>query len=351
VVISTCALAAYQIATAHGGSISACAPILTIAAMESLRVPVAMTIPKLKWLGKVLAVALLIGITPLTFEGMALAFEQFMHQRVVEVVDAETKADAAKQALKSAQADAAKRKSEVDRLSAEIKDAEAHRIEIAKQEPILQTLPTPQICSSFNKRGQRVTYACPDQGIAKSVDKANTDARATHNEQLRNAESEVTRAREALRDGAAKPVLDERKAEADLAQAQRAAEDAMAASVMHRAAAAWFGVDVGNLSRSQFETFKRWAMYGLAGATATVTMIAGFVSNTPRRDGKPTKVDQAIRAYFARRRKKLVRVVEKIKHAPPLKILKIKYVPFDPASGRVINNNGSVGEFVNTGTR
>jgi hypothetical protein len=346
VVISTCAVAAYQIATAHGGSVWACAPILTIAAMESLRVPVAMTIPKLKLMGKILATALLIGITPLTFEGMALAFEQFMHQRVVEVADAETKADTAKQGLESAQADAANRKSELDRLSAEIKDAEAHRAEIDKQQPILQPLPAPQMCSSFDKKGRRVTYACPDQGIARSVDKQNAEAGATHNEQLRNAESEVTRAREALRDAAARPVLDERKAEADLAQAKSAVEDAMAASVMHRAAAAWFGVDVGNLSRSQFETFKKWAMYGLAGATATVTMIAGFVSNMPRKDGKPGKVGQAWRAFLARRRKKLVRIVKE--HLPPLKVLEFKYVPFDPASGRVIGKDGKPGEFVHS---
>jgi hypothetical protein len=349
VVISTCALAAVQIATAHGGTIWACAPILTIAAMESLRVPVAMTIPRLKWVGKVVATALLIAVTPLTFEGMALAFEQFMHQRVVEVVDAETKADAAKRALKSAQTDAANRKSEVDRLSAEVKDAEAHRVELDKQQPFVQPLPALQMCSGLSRRGQRVTYPCPDQGIPKSVDRQNAEARATHNEQLRNAEREVSRARDALREAAAKPVLDERKAEADLAQAERASEDAKAASVMHRAASAWFGVDVGSLSRQQFETFKKWAMYGLAGATATVTMIAGFLSNMPRKDGRPGKVGMAWRAFLARRRKKLVRIVEKIKHAPSLKVLEIKYVPFDPASGRVINKDGSAGEFVNKG--
>jgi hypothetical protein len=354
VVISTCALAAYQIATAHGGSIWACAPILTIAAMESLRVPVAMTIPKLKWMGRVVAIALLIGITPLTFEGMALAFEQFMHQRVVEVAAAQTKFDEAQVAVENASKAVEQRTAELDRLNQEVKDAEGHRVEIAKQRPTHDDLPPAEPCSTYAKKGGKlvlVKYDCSDKGIARSVAAANADARKTYDQQLQAAQDEVAKSRNALRGAEAAPAPDQQTSRTELKKAESALEEAMASSVMHRAAAAWFGIDVGNLSRQQFETFKKWAMYGLASATATVTMLAGFVSNMPRRDGKPTRVDQAIRAYFARRRKKLVRIVEKIKQAPPLKILEIKYVPFDPASGRVINRDGSVGEFVNTGSK
>jgi hypothetical protein len=349
VVISTCAVAATQIATAHGGDFWACAPILTIAAMESLRVPVAMTIPSMKWMGKVAATALLIGITPLTFEGMALAFEQFMHQRVVEVVNSETKANEAQFALEGVLKAAEQRAAELDRLNQEVKDAEAHRVEIARQQPNLQALPAAQVCSGTNKKGQRYTYECSDKSIAKSVANANAEARVTYDQQLRAAQDEVAKGRSELRDFEVGPPPDAQKARAYLAAAEREVEEAKASSVMHRAAAAWFGIDVGNLSRGQFETFKKWAMYGLAGATATVTMIAGFVSNMPRKDGKPTKVDQAIRAFIARRRKKLVRIVQKIQHAPPLRVLEIKYVPFDPGSGRVVNKDGSAGEFVSKG--
>ena len=51
VVVGTCATAAWQIATMHGGDPWACAPVATIAAMECLRVPLAMSLPKLKFAG------------------------------------------------------------------------------------------------------------------------------------------------------------------------------------------------------------------------------------------------------------------------------------------------------------
>jgi hypothetical protein len=344
VVISTCGIAAIQIATAHGGSIWACAPILTIAAMESLRVPVAMTIPKLKWLGRVAAAALLIAITPLTFEGMALAFEQFMHQRVVEVAVAQTKVDEAEQVLENVRRDLASRATELDRLNQEVKDAEAHRVEIAQQQPTMQSLPQASKCNGYYK-GKPVTYDCSNKDLAQKVEKTNAEARSAYDQQLKLASDQVTKARDALRAAEASPQPNEPIPAAELQKAKSVLEEAKANSVMHRAAAAWFGVDGGNLSSEQFETFKKWAMYGLAAATATVTMIAGFVSNMPRRDGKPTKLDRAIRAYFARRRKKLVRIVEKVKTAPGLKVLEIKYVPFDPASGRLINQDGSAGDF------
>jgi hypothetical protein len=358
VVISTCAVAATQIATAHGGTIWACAPILTIAAMESLRVPVAMHLPKLKFLGKVAATMLLIGITPLTFEGMALAFEQFMHQRVVEVGHAQTEVDKAETAVSDAKDGAAKRATELDLLEQVVKDAETHRVEIAKQQPQLQAPPPAKICSGTGsrvvKRGARptpysYTYPCPDDGVAKGIERDNREAQQHHDSDLAKAEDAVGRARDDLRAAEAAPAPDTKKVAAALQEAEADLEEAKADSAMHRSAAAWFGVDVGDLSTRQFETFKKWAMYGLAGAAATVTMTAAFVANMPRKDGKPTRVGQAWRAYLARRRKKLVRVIEKIQHAPPLKVLEIKYVPFDPASGRVINNDGSMGGFLSKG--
>jgi hypothetical protein len=358
VVISTCALAATQIATAHGGSIWACAPILTIAAMESLRVPVAMTMPKLKLLGQVAATALLIGITPLTFEGTALAFEQFMHQRVVEVAKAQTTADKAQTALNGANDETARRTADLERLEQVAKDAEAHRVEIAKKQPQLQALPPTQQCPSYRwvgkgKRAHQIvtgSHPCPDNGVTKSITNGNREAQEHHDSDLAKAEDEVGKARGDLRAAEAAPAPDTKKLAADLQDAKSDLELAKADSVMHRAAAAWFGVDVGDLSTAQFEIFKKWAMFGLAAATATVTMITAFVANMSRRDGRPSKVGMAWRAYLARKRKKLVRVVEKIKNAPPLKVLEIKYVPFDPVSGRVINSDGSTGEFANKGS-
>jgi hypothetical protein len=141
-------------------------------------------------------------------------------------------------------------------------------------------------------------------------------------------------------------VVDVKTAEAAYTTAKEADDKLRANSVMHRAAAAWFGVDVAKLDNDQFQTFKKWAMFGLAAATSTVTMMVGIVSNMARKDGKSGPLGRAIRAWLARHRKKVVRVVEKVVHAPALKVLEIKYVPFDPDSGRVIHADGSLGDFV-----
>jgi hypothetical protein len=347
VVIATCALAAAQIATAQGGSIWSCAPILVIAAMECLRLPVAMTIPKMRLMTGLIAVALLVGITPMTFEGMVMAVEQFMNQRVLEVVDADTKVDTAKSARQDAMADANNRKEEVDRRSAGVKDAEHHQAEIAKQKADIQPLPPARTCVDYRK-GKPNSHPCPDN-TRDRIESGNREAQKIYTQQVTVAEAQVVAARKALDEAEtayAARVADVRKADAVLIEAQRADEKARAASVMHRAAASWFGVGVGDLTRPQFETFKKWAMFGVAGAAATVTMIAGFVSNMPRNDGKPSKVGMAWRAFLARRRKKLVKVVEKVVHAPALKTLVFKYVPYDPVTNRVINMDGSLGEHV-----
>jgi hypothetical protein len=240
-----------------------------------------------------------------------------------------------------------------------VKGAEGHREKLAQDPPKLQPLPPPQTCNSSGyragKKGVRIpyssTYPCPDNGVARGIENANRDAQQHHDNDLAKAEEEVGKARNDLRAAEAIPAPDTNQLASKLQDAQSDLELAKADSVMHRAAAAWFGIDVGELSTAQFEVFKKWAMFGLAAATATVTMITAFVANMPRRDGKSGKVGMAWRAYLARRRKKLVRVVEKvIRNRPPLKVLEIKYLPFDPASGRVINSDGSKGEFANKGS-
>lgn len=91
----TCATAAYGTRRQSTGLRT----IATIAAMECLRVPLAMSLPGLKFAGISLCVLTLAASTPLTFEGMSLAFEQFMHQRVIAVAKAQH--NSTRQTLKS----------------------------------------------------------------------------------------------------------------------------------------------------------------------------------------------------------------------------------------------------------
>jgi hypothetical protein len=336
-VIAACATAAYQIATAHGGDILACAPIATIAAMECLRVPLAMSLPRLKFAGISLCLLTMAAITPLTFEGMSLAFEQFMHQRVIAVARAQQEADKAKAELDDLRSDANRRDDEIRRLMQQLAEARQHHQDIAGKQPTYQALPKSQTCNYVTKKGARISYDCSDKQAMDTVAASNADAQKAHREELEDATSQVGKASGALAAAQAKPAPDMRKAEADLAEANRRLTFEKMDSVMHRAAAAWFNVPVEDLTSAQFETFKKWAMYGLAGATATITMFAGLVSSMPERDGKLGKVFRAIRGMALARRKKLRTIVPTIKEVLKER-LRIVLWPVDPKTGTVIGD-------------
>lgn len=330
-VIGTCALAAAQIATAHGGDISACLPILTIAAMECMRVPVAMKLPHLRPLGATLGVLLLIAITPLTFEGMSLAFEQFMHQRVLAVAKAEDAMQSATQSLDDLKSQNRQRTDEIDRRKQALADAEKHQVELGKQPVQLQEVPDAVSCKS-RQRGSRICNA----GSIEQVIKANSKTQQAHTDQLKVAESAVKEARQALSEAAARPETDLRSEEKAFAEAKKRLDFEKGESVMHRAAAAWFGVSISSLSSEQFETFKKWAMYGLAGAAATVTMLGGFVSAAATRDGTPSKLNRAFRGLFLARRRKLRQIVPTIKVEHRDREVFV-HVPVDAATGQILD--------------
>jgi hypothetical protein len=87
-VISVCAATAVSIATEHGGSIWDASIVGAIAAVEALRVPTAMAIPKLRWSGAICAILLCLAITPLTAEGLILAADRLVHARSLGVARA-----------------------------------------------------------------------------------------------------------------------------------------------------------------------------------------------------------------------------------------------------------------------
>jgi hypothetical protein len=80
---------------------------------------------------------------------------------------------------------------------------------------------------------------------------------------------------------------------------------------MHKLAASVLGVKVADLSEGQFETVKRWGVLGLSAAFATLSAAVSLVAHAPEHTGEETKLARAIRAYIARRRKAVVRIVEK----------------------------------------
>jgi hypothetical protein len=130
------------------------------------------------------------------------------------------------------------------------------------------------------------------------------------------------------------PAVSLERAGADLASAKQRLAVEKSDSVMHRAAAAWFGVTPAQLSDAQFQAFARVAIGALAISISTATMLAAFVSSMPKWDGKPSKLTQAMRRLIAARRRK-------VRQYEPTIITRFRdrvvYVPCDSATGQILN--------------
>ena len=89
---------AYQIGMeSKDAVIWACAPLAIISLIEMLRVPLASWTAHLKPIAMLGGFLIMVAMSVLTFESMSLGFEKFMHQRVLDVLNAGDVLDAAKQ--------------------------------------------------------------------------------------------------------------------------------------------------------------------------------------------------------------------------------------------------------------
>jgi hypothetical protein len=306
---------AVSIATEHGGRIWDASIVGAIAAVECLRVPTAMAVPKLRWSGTICAIALCLAITPLTAEGLILAADRLVHARSLGVARAQDDLERAQTAYDAMKASA-------DRRDQAVADARRHRTEIDKP---VTLMPAPSgTCSGRARNGARAVYDC--RATLEAVE-ANKAALAAHSAELRQADAAVKAAESA-------PAVDLERAVSELAAAKQRLAVEKNDSVMHRAAAAWFGKTPAELSDAQFQAFARVAIGALAISISTATMLAAFVSNLPKWDGRPSKLTQAIRRLIAARRRRVRRyeaaIVTRFKD-------RIVYVPCDPATGQILN--------------
>jgi hypothetical protein len=201
-VISVCAVAAVSIATEHGGRIWDASIVGAIAAVECLRVPTAMAIPKLRWSGAVCAIALCLAITSLTAEGLILAADRLVHARPLAVAKAQDDLEHAQTAYDALKASA-------DGRDQAIADARHHRAEIDKP---LSLAPVPSgICSGRARNGARAVYDC--RSTLEAVE-ANRAALAAHSAELKQADAAVKAAESG-------PAISLERAGADLAASKQ----------------------------------------------------------------------------------------------------------------------------------
>jgi hypothetical protein len=328
-VISTLAVSSWHIAFAGDGARDwlAAAPLATVVALESLRLPLAFRLPRMRLLGFAGGVAMLAGLSVITGEAASLAFENLIFQRTRPAAEAErdlAKAEIDRAALTEA---AAQRAKEIATLAGEVEAARKHRADIDK--PLaLQAPPPGRTCA-----GRRGSWNCGASVQAEAV-RANAAAQKAHADELKDASMAVKAAEARLE--AVAPAPDMRAADLAIAEAKRRLADARAANPMFRVAAAWQRTPVENLTSEQFEIVKHFAVIALASATALATALAAVISALPDRGSKPSKLARAVRAMIAARRKTLRRLEEtvRVEYRDRPRFI---YVPCDPQTGKVLD--------------
>jgi hypothetical protein len=301
------------------------APMIVAAtAMETLRLPIVLRVPKLSPLAAAGALTLALALSALTTETLALGFEGLLNERAIAVTAAETRFAEAQTGFDAAKSDAGRQGAELDRLAAEVAAAQKHSEEVGRETVALQNNPA---VSAYRGRGG---WKTPGAGAANMAAVANARAQAEHARRSGAAEADLAAARAAL--AAVKP-LDLKAEEAVFVAAKQAVVREREASPMHRLAASIFRVDAASLTAENYETVRRVAILSLAALVSVGTLAAGLISALPDRDArKPSKLSRMLRAWIARRRRAIYRDVP-----GPVRFRdRVIHIPVD-ALGRVLN--------------
>ena len=321
-IVSVILAAGANIAIVQGGTIAGAAPLIVIGLAESLRIPLAGWSTQLGLAGRALAALALIAIAVASFDGLALVFSIFIDNRLTNVLQAQHQVEIAQRAADTVASDTAAFVAEVREVDGAITALAASR---------------PQPPTASNKtctwKNQRVPCG-PDTTAAAAY----ASAQKAYDARLANLEAKRA-ASQAKVDGArgrtAAPEV--------LAEARRKLDDELMLSPFHRLVASLYGVRPSDLTEEQFGKVKRFAIIGLAGTFATLSMLVSIVVHLQPRSERGGKLARAIRAMVAARRKTLRRLTETIKFQDRVII---RWVPFDPKSGLRIKPDGEPGEVV-----
>jgi hypothetical protein len=360
-VVCTLAVASYHVAFAGTSSASdwlAGAPILTVIALESLRLPVALDLFRSKLLGFLLSCTLLTGISVATGEAAIIAYENLIFQRTRPVAEAERDLKKAETAQNTVKEKVKRYDIDISQLKDAVEKAKAHQTEIAQtavshyqatdkmqmpvyQAPVPLPVPAAQRCwmpGGKNKKGfwytcnqtaidavnkanaeaqrkaQEAFDAAQDKTVSgnreaqEQVNRQNDEAQKAHDQQLSAASAAVQAAEDKL--AAADHAPDLSTSDKDVEAAKQKVIDAREMNPMFRVAAAWQKIPVQELSLQQFEAVKSWAVFALAVTTAVSSALAGIIASLPERGtGRPSKLNRMFRAWIARRRRKIYRDV------------------------------------------
>jgi hypothetical protein len=309
------------------------APILTVVALETLRLPIAFNITKSRLTGFLMSVAMIGGLSVITGEAASLAFENLIFQRTRPVIEAEANLKKVEIGHGTLDEINARRAKEITRLTADLAAARDHRAEIDK--PIeMQPVPPDHVVTRKDRNGRPYTVNI-NSGVQTTTVNANAAAQAAHSAELKAASDQVARA-EAKLDAASANPPDMHVSDEAVATAKQKVADARSMNPMFRVAAAWQRIPVQDLTSEQFEQVKHYAVIALAAATAFTTAMAAIISSLPERGDSNGKLARAMRSMFLARRKTLRRINERVVTEFRDRT-KLVYLPVDVATGQVLD--------------
>ena len=314
--------AGLNIALTGGGSIPMAAPLILIACAEALRIPLSAAATRLRWPGRLLAGVALLAIAVGSAEGLAVAFEAFLQNRVVEIMRAAGDVDRAQQIVDQAAVERSRQDAEIAALTAQVTQLDSAIAALSKN------MPTPPAGSNrtCTWRGQRVTCSA-DAAAANAYRKAQEayDARmASLTGQRGDFQAKVDAAR------ANQPPAVSPEASKALLEAKTTFREKAGQSPAWRLTAAVFGEDVSSVTPAQFGTVKKFVTATLAITFATLSMAVSVVAHLQPNGHQPSKLSRATRAWLARRRRPVYRSVP----GPTQYRDRFIHVPVDPVSGR-----------------
>ena len=339
VVVCTLAISSYNAAFGGRDGINwmAAAPLLTVVALESLRIPTALNLIKAGPITILMSLALIVGLSVITMEAASIGFENLIFERTRPVVEAERDLEKVMILQRTIDKDAKDRADKIERLTADLASARQHREDIGNQKPDLQAVAPDRICSGIvgtGKHAHWAKYICNSEA-QNNTSKGNREAQEAHATELKEATDKVANAEQMLTEAENAKVDTHLTTEAR-EEAQRKVAEARAVNPMYRVAAAWQKVPVQQLTSEEFEHVKHWAVIALSAAVAFSTSLVAVIASMPERGQSNGKLARAIRARLAAKRKTLRRI-SGIVRTEFKDRTKVVYVPVDVATGKVLD--------------
>jgi len=333
-IITICALGAVLIATIGGGSVMFAIPVLLVAVAESLRVPLAAWLLKAKWAARIMGAIVLLAISVVSAEGLALIFEMAIQNRVSNVAAAQREFDTAKRSLALQSQTQTKARDQWVAADAEVKALDTKINELVSHQP-----QSPGF--SGKTCGANHSTCSSDRAAQETYRRARRDYE-DHKRELETARIEARKHAAQLE--AAFVSVDLSVAQQQLKNAGDVLEVKRSESPMHRMTGAWFGLPVAEITNAQFEIVKRFIVLSLAIAFSTLSALLSLVAFSEPAVPGDDKLSRAWRGLLARLRKRVVKRV--IVEVPGPETVRIRYVPVpdDGRARRALGQYESVGE-------